>query len=145
MISRGSASLAVAVGAAAYIVAAIIRTQALHYFHLAGHWLSSIDALLIYCTALSAGFIAGLLYRKQVFLIGFCAGAAGEFAYGAFKVLAGLNLRWSDLLALPMGYVLDMIFAALASGVLGAAGAASAVVACGHWSTRARSGPTKPQ
>jgi hypothetical protein len=96
---------------------------------LSGHWLGSIDALLIYATTLLSGFVAALLYRQHVFLTGFCAGAIGAVAYGLIKLLAGLHAGWIELIGLPLGYALDMIFAALASGMLGAAGAASAVVA----------------
>jgi len=123
----------VALGALAYVIAAFLRTQALRYLHLSGHWLVSIDALLIYATTLLSGFVAGLLYRQRVFLTGFCAGAIGGFAHGLIKFPAGLHAGWIELIGLPLGYVLDMIFAALASGVLGAA---SAVVACQYRSAR---------
>jgi hypothetical protein len=132
MMRRTVQLVAVAAGALTYVIAAYMRIELVHYFraYLAGHWIGSIDALLIYTTTLLSGFVAGLLYREQVLLTGFCAGAVGELARGVIKPLVAMHaVGWAAIVSLPLGYVLDILFAALVTGILGAAGAAVSVVA----------------
>jgi hypothetical protein len=128
---RSAQILAVAVGALTYAMASLMRTYVLHYLKgdLSGHWLGSINALWIYVNTLLSGFVAMLLYSRSVFLIGFCAGAAGELARGIAGLLSILHaVGWHEIVGFPLSYMLDLVFASLTSGVLGAAGAAVAVV-----------------
>ena len=129
MSRRGLQITAVLVGALTYVVGAFLRMHLLQYFHSSDHWLNSVNAFLIYTGTLLSGFIAGLLYRQGVFLTGFCAGGIGEFTHGIIKLLVSLHGAWIEVISLPSGYFIDLIFAVLISGILGAAGAASAVVA----------------
>lgn len=133
MSRRSVQIVAVAVGALAYGMASLLRTYVFHYLKadLSGHWLGSINALWIYINTLLSGFVAVLLYRRNVFLIGFCAGALGELARGLAGLLATLHaVGWLEIVSFPISYVLDIFFASLTSGVLGAAGAAVAFVTC---------------
>ena len=134
--------VAVAAGALTYVIAAFLRIEVVLYFrpYLAGHWIGSIDALLIYTSTLLSGFVTGLVYAEHVLLTGFCAGAVGELARGIFKLLVAVHaVGLAAIASLPLGYVLDILFAALATGVLGAAGAAVSIVAY-HRQTVDRSG-----
>ena len=123
--------VAVAVGAATYIAAAFIRTGAISYLGppFSGHLIGSIDALLIYITALLPGFVAATLFRSRIFVTGFVAGAVGELARSVIKLLPALHAAgWMAINTLPMDYISDIFFSAVATGILGAAGAAVAVV-----------------
>jgi len=132
---RDAPVLAIACGALTYVTIAFLRTEGLRYLsaNLADHWLSLIDAFLVYAATLLSGFVAARLYRKRVFMTGFFAAAVGELARGLLKLSLKLHaVGWMSAISLPLSYVLDIVFAAAISGILGAAGAAVAVVASGH-------------
>jgi len=133
--NRARPALAVTLGALVYIVANLLRRKVLYHIGLqpTGYWVGSIDALLIYTITLASGFIAGVLYPQRILMIGFSACAVGEFFRALVRVLDGVkDVGWLAVVSLPLGYLIDILFAVLSAGVLGAAGAAVSVVTYRH-------------
>lgn len=138
MTERGAAAVAVAAGALTFLLATFLRIEATHYLKLAvsAHWLGSINALMIYVTTLSAGLVTGLLRQRHVLVIGFLAGVAGELTRGLINlVMASHAAGWVAIISLPLGYFMDVAFAAITTGVLSSAGAAVAIVITGRKQT----------
>ena len=131
--TRVLAIAAIVAGAAVYVAAAFVRTDILPRIlkGLSEHWARSIDESLIYIISLLAGFVAALVFRHKVLTIGFCASALGSLVRSLLKLFMTLHVvGWMEIRRVPLGFMADIVFAAFASGVLGAAGAAVAVVVC---------------
>jgi len=126
-----SSLLAIVSGAVVYTVAAAAGSQILHSITptLSTTWGRPITASVIFVVQLLPGFVVGAMHRQRVLLLGFVAGFLGGLTQGTVGIITSIS-KAGTAAEFPFGAAaLDIILSAIPVGILGAAGAAVALVA----------------